>query len=233
MMGLDTIEHYNFYAALLLGLMSSAHCIVMCGGVVSILGANIPMHHNQGFTRVSYLLGYNIGRIFSYALAGALLGFSFGFFALKSHIAFHLLHTISGIMLVLLGCYIGQWFNAISAIEGIGKGLWRFVSPQANKFIPFKTPLASLPFGFVWGWLPCGLVYSTLTWSAASGSALQGALIMLGFGLGTLPTMFAIGYFSSAIKSFIQNKYIRQLSAFIICAYGLNILVKTFANFLF
>lgn len=220
----EQAQQYNFYAAMLIGLLSSGHCIVMCGGVVSVLSANIPLHHNHGTKRMLYLIAYNSGRIFSYCIAGALLGYSFSFFALKSHTVFQVMHFLSGTMLVLIGLYIGQWLNAISYVERLGKGLWQLLAPLAKHLIPFSSALGAVPFGFVWGWLPCGLVYSTLTWAAASGSTLQGASIMLGFGLGTLPTMFLMGYLSSKLKSLLQNKIIKSISGIIIIAYGLNIL---------
>jgi len=216
------IDNYNFYSALLIGFMSSAHCVVMCGGVASILSANIPLHHRNTPSKLLYLLAYNAGRIFSYCVAGALLGYSFGFFAFKSHLLFSLLQLVSGIMLVLVGLYIGQWLNVISYVERLGKALWTKISPLAKRQIPFKSPYGAISFGLVWGWLPCGLVYSTLTWAAASGSSAQGALIMLGFGAGTLPAMFAIGIVANKLKLLLQHRVIKYLSALLIITFGVQ-----------
>jgi len=221
-MGFDQIQDFNFYAALLVGFMSSAHCIVMCGGVASILSANIPLHHNGWTMRLFYQLAYNLGRISSYCIAGALLGYSFGFFAVKSHLVFTLLQLVSGVMLILVGLYITQWLNIIVYVERLGKGLWSLLSPLAKRLIPFQSPAGAVSFGIIWGWLPCGLVYSTLTWSAASGSAAQGALIMLGFGLGTLPTMLAVGFVSGYLKSLLEMKIIKYISGLVIIIYGVN-----------
>jgi len=232
-MSWEQVEHFNFYAALLIGFMSSAHCIVMCGGVVSILSANIPLHHNHGITRLAYLLAYNGGRILSYSIAGALLGFSFGFFALKSHLIFEILQLVAGVMLVLVGLYISQWLNLISYIEKLGQRPWKLLSPVAKKLIPFQSPLAAIPFGFVWGWLPCGLVYSTLTWAAASADPVQGSLIMLGFGLGTLPTMLAVGLLSSHLKSLLQLKIVKYCSAIIVISFGFNIIYTSTRDWYF
>ena len=135
-------------------------------------------------------------------------------------------------MLVSIGLYLANWFNLVRKIEVIGKKLWPLVSPIANKFVPFKSPISALPFGMIWGWLPCGLVYSTLTWSAASGSAASGALIMLGFGLGTLPALFSMGYFSQQLKTLLANKYVRVISALVIIGYGLFMITKTLLRFL-
>ena len=67
--------------------------------------------------------------------------------------------------------------------------------------LPIQTPLAALPLGMVWGWLPCGLVYSALALAVASGGPVQGALVMLLFGLGTLPSMLAAGLLTARVRS--------------------------------
>ncbi|AZU48066.1 cytochrome biogenesis protein [Aeromonas hydrophila] len=95
--------------------------------------------------------------------------------------------------MIALGLYLAGWWQGVLLLERIGAKLWPHLKPLAGKFIPFTSAWQALPFGMVWGWLPCGLVYSMLTWSAAAGSAGGGALVMLFFGLGTLPTLFALG----------------------------------------
>ncbi|MGB0897940.1 MAG: sulfite exporter TauE/SafE family protein [Psychrobium sp.] len=227
------MNDYDFWAALTVGLLSAGHCFGMCGGVVGAFSANLPLHHRLSQVhRIQYVLAYNIGRITSYCIAGALIGYSVGFFALKSSILLYILQLVAGFMLVSIGLYLANWFNLVRKIEVIGKKLWPLVSPIANKFVPFKSPLSALPFGMIWGWLPCGLVYSTLTWSAASDSAASGALIMLGFGLGTLPALFSMGYFSQQLKTLLANKYVRVISALVIIGYGLFMITKTLLRFL-
>jgi len=219
---------YDFWAALMVGFLGGGHCLSMCGGIVGAFSANIPIHHRASLRfKLPYLLSYNLGRILSYCIAGALIGFSVQFFAVKSHIVLQLMHLVAGTMLVLLGLYIGRWFNGITKIERIGQFGWRFISPLAKRFIPFKHPLTALPFGLIWGWLPCGLVYSTLTWAAASASPSAGALIMLGFGLGTLPAMLAMGVFSQQLASLLNHKLFRSIAALVIILYGLNMIFST------
>ena len=65
--------------------------------------------------------------------------------------------------------------------------------------------------GALWGWLPCGLVYSVLLTALASGSAPRGALIMLAFGLGTLPNLLAIGLFWESVKGWVQSPRVRLI----------------------
>ncbi|MGB0833039.1 MAG: sulfite exporter TauE/SafE family protein [Psychrobium sp.] len=227
------MANYDFWAALVVGLLSAGHCFGMCGGVVGAFSSNIPLHHRMSKAhRIQYVLSYNIGRIASYMLAGAFIGYSVSFFALKSSSVLYWLQFVAGLMLVLIGLYLLGVGNAVRKTELIGKHLWPHIAPFANKFIPFRSPLSAMPFGLVWGWLPCGLVYSTLTWSAASGSALNGALIMLGFGLGTLPAMISMGFFSEQLKKLLNNKVIRILCALVILGYGLVMMSKTLIPFI-
>jgi len=224
---------YNFWAAMMVGLLSAGHCFGMCGGVVGAFSANLPVHHRlSGRHRILYLLMYNLGRISSYTFAGALIGYSVGYFALKSSIALYVLQMIAGILLISIGFYLANWFNLVRKIEVVGKAFWPLISPLAKHFIPFKSPLAALPFGIIWGWLPCGLVYSTLSWSAASGSATSGALIMLGFGLGTLPALLSMGYFSQALKKLLSHRLVRLVSALIISLYGMSMVIKSGLRFI-
>ncbi|WP_201281888.1 sulfite exporter TauE/SafE family protein, partial [Alteromonas sp. KUL106] len=94
----------------------------------------------------------------------------------------------------------------------------------SKRFLPFKTPFSAIPYGFIWGWLPCGLVYSTLTWSLAAGTALEGAAIMFFFGLGTLPTMLAASAGSQYIVRSFQHNYFRQMIAAIMTIYAVYLI---------
>ena len=218
---------YDFFAAMLVGFLGGGHCLGLCGGIVGAFSTNIPPHHRLAIRhRIPYLISYNIGRIVSYCIAGALIGISMQFFALKSHLVVHVLSLMAGLMLILLGLYLGQWFNGLTKIEIVGKFAWRYIAPLAKKFIPFKHPISALPFGMIWGWLPCGLVYSTLTWSAASASPVSGAFIMLGFGLGTLPAMLAMGIFAQQLSKLLKHIAFRTIAAALILMYGINMVVS-------
>jgi sulfite exporter TauE/SafE len=109
----------------------------------------------------------------------------------------------------------------LTKVEFIGKRLWKILSPISKKLIPIDTVKKSLLLGMLWGWLPCGLVYSTLTWSLASGNAVNGALIMTFFGLGTLPALLTISFGIINIKLILQNILFRKLMALLLIFYGL------------
>lgn len=205
----------DLFAALLMGLAGSSHCFAMCGGVSAALSMAISPHHQGLAKRFAYLLCYNLGRIVSYMLAGALVG---GLLASMislsaSRHAMLWLQLLAGLMMLAIALYLAGWWQGVLVIERLGARLWPYIKPLAGHCLPLRSPLAALPFGMVWGWLPCGLVYSMLTWSAASGSAASGALIMLCFGVGTLPTLFALGGLADRLRYWLTLKSLRLGSA--------------------
>ncbi|MGF1724913.1 sulfite exporter TauE/SafE family protein [Photobacterium nomapromontoriensis] len=212
----------DFYAAFLIGLMGAGHCLGMCGGVAAAITLGLP--GSQQSQRWPYLACYNTGRLVSYMIAGAIIG---GMFASMAHfsgymMALSALRLIAAIMMILLALYIGQWWQGISQIERVGQGLWRHLSPKAKSLLPLKSPVAALPFGALWGWLPCGLVYSTLSWAAVSGSAVSGAGVMLAFGLGTLPAMIAVGAMAQQLQQVLRSLYFKRASALLLLVYGVH-----------
>lgn len=212
----------DFYAAFVIGLMGAGHCLGMCGGVAAAITLGMP--GNQTTRRWPYLLCYNTGRIVSYMIAGAIIGGAFaGMASFSGHaMALVSLRLVAALLMILLALYIGQWWSGVNKLEYAGKWLWRYVSPRAKSLLPLKSPLAALPFGALWGWLPCGLVYSTLSWSAVSGSALSGAAVMLAFGLGTLPAMLAVGTMAQQLQKLLRNLYFRRASALLLLIYGVH-----------
>ena len=207
----------DFFSAFIIGLLGGGHCIAMCGGITTMLTSALP-HHQKN--HLPYVITYNIGRIISYTFIGAIAGFS-GSLAIKS-LGFPviLLKMIAGLFLILLGLYIGQWLMWLTKVEIIGKQIWKLVSPFSKKLIPINSLKKSFFLGVLWGWLPCGLVYSTLTWSLASGSALKGGVIMMFFGLGTLPALLAMSLGFQHIKLIIQRTILKKAMALLLIVYG-------------
>lgn len=217
------MPNLDLYAAFLIGLMGAGHCVGMCGGVAAAITIGMP-ENTTNTKRWVYLLNYNIGRLTSYTIAGALIGAALAGLSTLNGTTNPLVYMrlFAAIMMIILGLYIGQWWFGLTSIERIGQKFWRYISPLATTLLPLKSPVKALPFGFLWGWLPCGLVYSTLTWAAVSGSALNGAAVMLAFGLGTLPAMLAIGGFADKLKTWLKNRVFRRISALLLIAYGLQ-----------
>lgn len=207
----------DWIGAFAIGFVGAGHCLGMCGGIASMLSIG------QARPSKWIPLFYNLGRLISYALFGALVGGALSSLASLSsaNSLLGFLRVFAGVFMVLLALYIGRWWFGLLQLEKLGQGLWKYISPFASKLLPLRHPTHAMPFGFIWGWLPCGLVYSTLTWSAVSGSALDGALIMFAFGLGTLPTMLLVGYGSQSLKSLQQSPTFRNIAASLLLLYGL------------
>lgn len=209
----------DFLSAFIIGLLGSGHCIVMCGGISTMLTTAISDQARH--KKIMIVFAYNFGRIATYSLIGAIVASTSSMAAKNIGFPVVILQTIAGVFLIFLGLYLGQWLMWLSRIEYLGKKVWRHLSPLTKKFIPIKNVKSALALGALWGWLPCGLVYSTLTWSLASADALNGALIMLFFGLGTLPALLSISLGTLSVKSLLTQPLFRKVSAILVILYGI------------
>lgn len=224
----------DFFSAFIIGLLGSGHCIAMCGGITTMLTSALPSNkydknqkipvNNQNSAQASKLtlvICYNIGRIASYSLIGAIVGFTGSIAAKNIGMPLVGLRMFSAIFIVLLGLYLGQWLMWLNYIETLGKKLWRYISPLSQKVIPVSSPAKALSLGAIWGWLPCGLIYSTLTWALASGSLVTGASIMFFFGLGTLPALLTLSLSFNSIKSLLVKPILRKMMALMLITFGI------------
>lgn len=209
----------GYLAATLIGLLGGTHCVGMCGGLVAALTVNAP---GQSRRMWPIHLAYNLGRITSYTLAGGLLGAigSTGFLLnrlLPIQITFYVL---ANLLLVLLGLYLAGVTAPLAPIERLGGRLWARLRPYGARFIPARTPLNAYPLGLVWGFVPCGLVYSILATALVSGSAARGAVLMLSFGLGTLPNLMLAGLFAARLRSWLQRTWLRFGAGLVVLGFG-------------
>ena len=209
-----------------MGLAGGVHCIGMCGGIASAFSFATPKGAKQG----PYIAAYNLGRVLSYTLAGAITGFLSGIITINSSLGMNVVQIISIIFLVLLAFYISDIFKGLVYFEKLGGKIWKRVSPLGKSLIPFKTPWHTILYGMVWGWLPCGLVYTALTWSLAAGSTSSGALFMLFFGLGTLPALILSSIGASFIIPYFQHKILRLSIAFLMLLYALFLTFDLFSG---
>lgn len=237
----------DVFSAFIIGLLGSGHCLAMCGGITTMLTSAIDKPTNLSATttsssapgdipvkiipshtscspqafRLNLVFFYHFGRIASYCLIGAIVGFTGSIAAKNIGLPLAGLRLVAALFLILLGLYIGRWLLWLNRIESLGKGLWRYLSPMAKYVIPVNSRKKALALGALWGWLPCGLVYSTLTWALASGNILTGAAIMLFFGLGTLPALVALSLGISSIKNILINNAFRKAMAISLIGYGI------------
>jgi len=204
-------------SALILGLLGGGHCLGMCGGLMGALTLAIPKE--QRSRRFRLLLAYNLGRIFSYACAGLLIGLAG--WAVANSPAAMLLRVVAALLLMCMGLYLAGWWSGLTRIEGLGRWLWRYVQPVASRMLPVTSLPRALLLGALWGWLPCGLVYSTLLWSASQGNALHSAVLMLAFGVGTWPVLLATGLAAERTTALLRKRGIRIVGGLLVMLFGL------------
>jgi len=133
-------------------------------------------------------------------------------------------------MMVAIGLYLTGWLPQIAGVEKIGIPLWKRLEPLGRKLVPVVSIPRALAYGLVWGWLPCGLVYFVLIWALTAGDALHGALTMLAFGLGTLPTLIAAGFMTSWITRFARSARARQVVGVLIMVMAISSLFIPMAH---
>jgi uncharacterized protein len=204
-------------AVFLMALAGSGHCVGMCAPIVSALSVG-------GKQKFSFLLLYNLGRISTYIILG-IISSHFGFF-LSRLFNFDLRAVfiiISSALMIAIGLYLADISkHIISKIEKIGVILWKYISPQATKLLPIKNYKSAYIAGIMWGMLPCGLLYSALIWTiTAAGNITDAILIMLVFGVGTLPAMMGVGLFSLKTKQYLQKRQVRLLFGIIVIAFAI------------
>ncbi|MBF8721889.1 MULTISPECIES: sulfite exporter TauE/SafE family protein [Pseudomonas] len=204
-------------SALVLGLLGGGHCLGMCGGLMGALTLAIPPE--QRARRLRLLLAYNLGRILSYAAAGLVLGLAG--VALASSPLAQGLRVVAALLLIAMGLYLAGWWSGLTRIEALGRGLWRHVQPLATRLLPVSSLPRALLLGALWGWLPCGLVYSTLLWAASQGNAAHSAALMLAFGLGTWPVLVATGLAAERIGTLLRKRGVRMAGGLLVILFGL------------
>jgi uncharacterized protein len=202
----------------LIGLLGGVHCIGMCGGIVGALTVRMPRRSRAW----SMHLAYSAGRITSYATAGAIMGLIGGAGLMFNHVlpVQLLFYVLANLVLIGLGLYLAGLNNRLARVESLGAWLWRRVRPYSARFLPADTAVKAFALGTLWGWLPCGLVYSVLTTALVSGGAARGAGLMLAFGLGTLPNLLLAGMAFKRMRDITANRHFRLAAGMLVAGFG-------------
>jgi sulfite exporter TauE/SafE len=209
-------------AALLLGLAASAHCVLMCGGIASALGLATERAAN-GRPPLRLLIGYQLGRVLSYTLAGLLFAGVFGgmLTLLDSETLRRALRVLGAAVFAFAALVA---FGGLRAPHFGGQRLWQRIAPLAKRLLPVRSLPRALAFGMVWGWMPCGFVYTVLLLATMQLDALSGALTMAAFGLGTLPAMLATAYGAQHFTALAQRRGARQAAGvLLLCSAALTL----------
>ena len=213
-----------YLSAFLVGLLGGVHCVGMCGGIVGALTFGLAEESRGRIgSMMPCQLAYNLGRITSYTVAGALMG-ALGLLIVQFmpvYYAQRALMAVAGLFMVLMGLYLAGWWMLLSRLERAGGAVWRRMEPFGRRLLPVRTPAHALGVGLIWGWIPCGLVYSMLVTAVASGSALKGAGLMLAFALGTLPNLLIIGAMAGVAARLSRSGIFRQVAGGTVVVLGL------------
>jgi len=219
----------GYLSAFLVGLLGGVHCAGMCGGIVGAMTFGLPPPARASLgVLLPFQLAYNLGRISSYVLAGGLMG-GLGL-VLTQLIPIYYVQRgmlfVAAVFMVVLGLYLGGWWSGLTRVEKLGGVLWRRLEPAAKRVLPVRTLPQAWLLGVLWGWIPCGLVYSMVVWTITAGSVLKGAALMLAFALGTLPNLLAMGLLAGAIARLLGNPWVRRGAGTLVLAFGLWTLWK-------
>ncbi|OQW90376.1 MAG: hypothetical protein BWK78_07190 [Thiotrichaceae bacterium IS1] len=219
---LSITEQVTLLSAFFTGILGSVHCVGMCGGIAGALTLSLPNPVRQSHSQFwKYLLSYHLGRLSSYIAAGIMVGFLGTHLTtlFRPDIANKISLWLTGGLMIALGLHLGQWWPALVGLERLGQQLWKRVEPLGRRFLPVKTLRQAYGVGFLWGGLPCGLSYSVLVLPFTAASAWQGGLLMLVFGLGTLPMLLTVGtttrWFTLYVRKLEVQRVVGTLLIFI------------------
>ena len=179
----------------------------------------LAIPREQRARRTQLLMAYNLGRIVSYAIAGFFSGVVG--WAVANSPGATTLRVSAALLLIAMGLYLAGWWSGLTRIERLGRGLWRYLQPFATRLLPISSIPRALLLGALWGWLPCGLVYSTLLWAASQGNAIDSALLMLAFGLGTWPVLLATGLAAERTTALLRRRSVRTAGGMLVILFGL------------
>lgn len=237
-------------AAMATGLIGSVHCVGMCGTAATALLsrapaalapagglASIPVVWATANTNAAKVktgvaaplssalrasLAFNLGRLASYAAAGAILAGTTG--VLASQLVLNdtmplrtSIYVIGQLFVIAIGFYVAGFTHLLTPLERAGSVFWRRLAPYTRRWSSPGNAGQAFVLGGLWGWIPCGMVYGALASAMSSGGAAAGAMVMLAFGLGTLPAMLMMGAIGPSLRRVLADANLRlALGAMII-----------------
>jgi sulfite exporter TauE/SafE len=206
-------------AALVAGLVGSAHCLGMCAGISGLFAVKAEAASMRASVPTAFV--YNAGRVITYAVLGAIVA-AFGSVIIKAspNLAVSI-RMLSGIIIILVGLQVAFNLRALRVIERMGGTLWAKIAPAAQKLVPVDSLPKAFGLGLIWGWLPCGLVYSVLMIAATSASPAGGAATMVAFGIGTMPAMMLSGLGAARVSTAMQRRGTRLGLGILVIVMGL------------
>lgn len=198
------------FTGFIFGLISSLHCIGMCGPIAMML----PVDHNNPTRKALQVMTYHIGRLTAYAL----LGLAFGMLGKGLYLA-GLQQQVSigvGIMMIVIALVPERIFAKYNFSKPVYKLISNLKSILGKQFKK-KSFDALFTIGFLNGLLPCGLVYAALFGAIAMQNVALGMTYMILYGLGTVPMMSLIVYTSGLLSMPMRNKLQKGIPVVMVC----------------
>jgi sulfite exporter TauE/SafE len=213
---MPTIDIFSIISIAFLG--SFGHCIGMCGGIVVAYSSTKIDDKWHRIKQALSHLSYSIGRVLTYTTLGAIFGY-IGGVATFNNIANGTLLIVAGIFMILAGLSLIGKLRFLTLIEhSVSKQTW--YQETFRSLLQSKSITSFFLLGMMNGLLPCGLVYFFAVTAASTGSALWGALVMMIFGLSTIPALFSMGFFIGLFKQSSFRNIMIKLSALAVIIYG-------------
>lgn len=211
-------------AALLSGLLGGVHCAAMCGAIATSL--SFGQKAASPATQWLHALQPNLGRVLGYTVAGAIVGgFGHGLVAVAQTPTLALVMRIAvGLMMIAVAVRLLDPRGRFNPLARPGRALWQRLQPLQRALLPADTAFKRIGIGLLWGWLPCGLSATLLATAWLQASAVNGALTMLAFGLGTLPVMLPLTWSGARLGQALQRGGLRTAAGvFVLLAGGVTI----------
>jgi sulfite exporter TauE/SafE len=221
----DALHVISLTAAFATGIAGSGHCFGMCGGMAAAYGGkarrDVEGSPSPAARALVQVVLYHAGRLGGYALLGAIAGAAgnllLGAFDLLRLAT--MLRILTGVLIVVMGVRLLAGLAGLGFLEQGGARLWRHLAPAARRLAAGNGVAAALGAGLIWGWLPCGLVYSMLALAAATATPVMGGATLLAFGFGTLPAMLTSGLMAAQLSRILKSPRARPVAgvALVIC----------------
>jgi sulfite exporter TauE/SafE len=206
-------------AALLAGFFGSTHCLGMCGAIVVLFEQKGSIGMHRWLRRILY----NVGRLCFYLVLGAIAGGAGAVIVATAgaRTALMVLRLVSGLLVIAIGLNLLFNWNYTRFLEAAGSGIWKRLSPLARHVLPIESPVRAVAAGFLWGALPCGLVYSSVAIAATSGTLHGGLLVMFFFWLGTVPALILAGASAEKLHHWKSRATLRRVAGVLMIIIGI------------
>jgi sulfite exporter TauE/SafE len=204
----------------LAGLLSSMHCLGMCGCFVTAYSMNLK---GTAARKAASHLFYSLGRITTYTFLGAVMGLigSSMYFLGKMAGVQNLITLIAGLMMIYLGLSLAGFIPKIGLLDKTGDFFLKYTQGIFAKLIKSQGMFFTYPLGVTLGFLPCCLLYTVELQAMTTGSMAKGALSMFSFGLGTVPSLFSFGMVINIINAGTKEKLL-NFTAYVIILLGVS-----------